>query len=268
MLVRDLTHRGLITCELTTRLGEVARLLRENHVHALVVVDGVDGKPAGVVSDLDLMVGEWLATDSDRLSTMAAMTAGELMSKPPVSIAADSDVKEAIERMRTAHLARLVVVDDGRAVGVVAISDVIAAIAEGPLRRHTVRDVMSWGIVVCRSGTPLKAVARAMIDRHSRSIVVIDGSQRPLGIVTGVDLLPVLMMEADKVEATTVDHLMHPPITIGPEATLQEAANLMIEREIHRLLVVDPAHREGMPVGIISTSDIVRSMGGADSVWR
>ena len=38
-LVRDLMHPGLLTCELDATLGQVAVLLTQNHVHALVVVD-------------------------------------------------------------------------------------------------------------------------------------------------------------------------------------------------------------------------------------
>jgi CBS domain-containing protein len=132
MLVHELMHPGLITCEPAIKLGEVARLLRENHVHSLVVVGGENGKPAGVVSEIALLVGEWLATDPDRLATMAAMTAGELMSKPLLVIAADARVVEAITRMRTEHVARLVVTDSGRPVGVIAISDIVAAIADTP----------------------------------------------------------------------------------------------------------------------------------------
>lgn len=268
MLVRELMHPGLITCDPATKLGEVASLLRENHVHSLVVVSGEHGKPAGVVSDIDLLVGEWLATDPDRLATMAAMTAGELMSKPLVSIAAEAGVNDAITRMRTEHVARLVVVDGGRPVGVIAISDIVVAIADVPLKRGTVRDVMSWGIVVCQAGTPVRAAARAMTDRRSRSLVVIDGKSRAIGVVTGVDLLPELMMPGEDVDAKTIDEFMHPPVTIDPDATVQEAADLMLSREIHRLLVVDPAAPEGLPIGIISTSDIVVAMAGGGSAWR
>jgi len=268
MLVHELMHPGLITCEPATKLGEVASPLRENHVHSLLVVSGEHGKPAGVVSDIDLLVGEWLATDPDRLATMAAMTAGELMSKPLVSIAAEAGVNDAITRMRTEHVARLVVVDGGRPVGVIAIPDIVAAIADTPLKRGTVRDVMSWGIVVCQAGTPLRAAARAMTERRSRSLVVIDAKGHGVGIVTGLDLLPELIAPAEAVDARTIDGLMHPPVTIDPDATLQEAADLMLSREIHRLLVVDPATPDGLPMGIISTSDIVATMAGDGSAWR
>ena len=72
---RDLMHRGLITCKTTTTLGQVATLLTEHHVHALIVTDR-DGRPVGVISDFDLLAGEWLSTDEASLATMRALTAG------------------------------------------------------------------------------------------------------------------------------------------------------------------------------------------------
>lgn len=267
MLVRDLMHPGLITCSRTNRLGDVADLLRENHVHALVVVEG-DGRPAGVVADTDLLVGEWLGADAERQAIMAAMTAGEVMSTPFLSVGADDDVAAAITQMRNEHVARLVVLESGRAVGVIAISDVIAALAEVPMKRQTVADVMSWGIVTCRSGTPVGAAARAMTERRSRSVVVIDAGGRAVGLVTGFDLLGEFGRPPSEVDRHTVDRFMHAPVTIGPGASLQEAADLMLSHEIHRLLVVDGSAPGGPPLGLVSTSDIVASMASGGSVWR
>jgi len=148
MLVRDLMHPGLLTCRSTNRLGEVASLLCQHHVHALVVVDAADGRPIGLVADTDLLVGEWLATDSERQATIAAMTAGEIMSKPFLTIEAEANVAEAIAQMRTEHVAHLIVIDGDQPAGVISISDVVAAIADAAPKGNTVRDVMSWGIVV------------------------------------------------------------------------------------------------------------------------
>ena len=45
-LVKDLMHPGLITCKPTASLGQVAVLLNQHQVHALVVTDR-DGRPHG-----------------------------------------------------------------------------------------------------------------------------------------------------------------------------------------------------------------------------
>jgi CBS domain-containing protein len=102
-----------------------------------------------------------------------------------------------------------------------------------------------------------------MHERRSRSIVVIDVDGNAVGVVTGRDLLAVLV---GSVEDAAVDSLMHAPLTIAPEASLREAADRMIRKEVHRLLVVAPG--ETTPSGQISAADIVAEMAGPGLAWR
>ena len=61
-LVKDLMHPGVLTCKPDATLGQVATLLDQHQVHALFVTDR-DGRIMGVISDFDLMAGEWLSSD-------------------------------------------------------------------------------------------------------------------------------------------------------------------------------------------------------------
>lgn len=260
--VRDAMHVGLISCGPEARLRKIAEMLIEHRVHAVVVVD-TDGEALGVVADSDLLAGEWLATDEDSLASMRAMTAGELMTAPVVTIAAGNSVEEAATVLHRERISRLVVTDEGRAVGVVASSDLVVRLAGLPTERRVVTDVMSHGFLVCREGTTIAAAARTMKERRSRSLVVVAADGTAVGIVTGRDLLPAL---SGAVEESTVDSLMHSPFTIAPDATLREAADRMLDHEVHRLLVV--AEGETMPLGLISTTDIVAEMAGPGQPWQ
>jgi CBS domain-containing protein len=61
---------------------------------------------------------------------------------------------------------------------------------------------------------------------------------------------------------------MHKMLTINADASLREAADLMIKHHHHRLVVVDPAEPEAMPAGINSTFDNVSEMAQPHSVWQ
>ena len=61
--VHELMHHGLITCAPDLTLGQAARRLQETGIHALVVADP-HGVPLGVLSDFDLLTGEWLSGDA------------------------------------------------------------------------------------------------------------------------------------------------------------------------------------------------------------
>jgi CBS domain-containing protein len=263
--VRDLMHRGLITCRPETTLGQVAVLLARHHIHALVVADR-DGRVLGVITDFDLLAGEWLSGNAQGLEAMRAMTAGELMTTPADSIEAHRPASEAAKRMRTEVINRLIVTDQGKPVGVVSISDLVASLVEvGRIGRERVADVMSRAMLVCRDDTPIAAVARGMTDSGYRSVLVVDPSGRSLGVISGQDLLAFCHEEGCGEVAAR--QAMHEALTIHPQATVQEAAKKMIEHHHHRLIVVDPEHPESVPVGIVSSFDIVNMMAQPGSVW-
>jgi CBS domain-containing protein len=259
-------HPGVITCRPDAPLGQVAVLLYNHHVHALIVADR-DGRPLGIISDFDLLAGEWLSGDPQGLDAMRDMTAAELMSTPVNTVEADSPAAGAARRLREESIHRLLVTDQGEMVGMVSISDFVAGLAATlPARRETVADVMSDAMLVCRAGTPVALAARAMTQASWRSVLVVDATGQPLGVVSGLDLLA--FCEDRDCSDITVAEVMHPPITIHMAATLREAADLMIKNHHHRLVVVDPGQPEAMPLGIISSYDIIAEMAQPGSVWQ
>jgi CBS domain-containing protein len=255
---------GLLICSPDATLGQVATLLAQHRVHALVVAESPD-QPLGIVSDLDVLAGEWLSADEQSLQAMRTMTARQLMSAPPAAIDAGQPIAAAVRRMREGRIHRLLVTEAERAVGVLSVSDWAAHLGTTPLGRRTVAEAMSRGLVICRPETPLAAAARAMTERRSRSLVVMEASGRMVGLITGYDLLSVGPAEAGQ---RTVASLMHAPLTIHPEASLREAADAMIQHQVHRLVVTDAAQPDALPLGLISTSDIVALMARPGSVWQ
>jgi CBS domain-containing protein len=105
-----------------------------------------------------------------------------------------------------------------------------------------------------------------MADTGWRSALVVNARGKPLGVFSGLDLLA-LGDDADFV-AVKVSQLMHPVLTIHIGASLRDAASMMIENHHHRLVVVDPDDVDAMPLGIISSFDIVAEMARPGSVWQ
>jgi predicted transcriptional regulator len=265
-LVRDLMHPGLLTCRPDATLGQVSVMLTQHHVHALIVADR-DGRSIGIISDYDLLAGEWLSEDSKSLTTMRNLTASDLMSSPIDTIEANMSLREAAHLLIEKDINRLVVTDKGVPTGVISISDFVSSIAkeEKPLRQ-TVADVMSDAILVCRDKTPLTSAARTMTQAGWRSVLVVDAKGKPEGVVSGKDLLPYVQNGVD--EKLTVREIMHPALTIDIHAKLMEAADLMIQNHYHRLVVIDNADPQAFPLGIISSFDIVAEMARPGSIWQ
>lgn len=266
VLVRDLMTDQIIACPRSATLASVAAIMARRGIHAVFVLDDL-GRPSGVLSDFDLLTGEWLADNDEGLAAMQRMTAGELMTAPVERIAAGEPAALAATRMRELHLSRLLVTDDnGSAIGVISVSDLVAPLGRPSGGRQTVRDVMSYAIITCSPETSLQAAARAMTERRSRSIVAVDQHGRAVGVITGNDLLS-LYVSADP--RAPVSELMSPPITCDADLPLPDAADLIISNEVHRLIVTDSSRGpEAAPIGIVSTADIVAEMAYERSVWQ
>ncbi len=266
-LVRDIMHEGVIRCSSEISLGQVARLLALHHVHSLFVSEG-EGFPKGVITDYDLLAGEWLSGDPKNLEIMRSMTAGELMSTPVESIESDISASEAAQRMRQDEIRRLLVVENGRPIGVISVSDFISELAsKATVKRDKVSDVMSDAYLVCRDKTSITAAAKAMADSGWRSVVVADAHGKPLGVFSGLDLLACCDLE-NIPDSYLVTDAMHDPLKIGMDASLQEAAQMMINYHHHRVLVIDPDQPDSLPLGVISSFDIVSEMARPESVWQ
>ena len=266
ILVKDLMHPGVITCKPDATLGQVATLLDQHQVHALFVVDR-DGRVMGVISDFDLMAGEWLSSDPESLDAMRKLTASDLMTKPVDSIDVLTPLKDAAGLFLQKRVARLLVTENNKPVGVIALADFIASLrGQIQTRRETVGDVMSDAILVCRGKTPVLSAASAMTSSGWRSVLVVDAKGKVLGVVSGLDLMQ--FVKNGMGENLVVRDVMHPALTIDINASLREAADKMIQNHHHRLVVIDAEDPDAFPLGAISTFDIVAEMARPDSVWQ
>jgi CBS domain-containing protein len=208
-----------------------------------------------------------MADDAGSLRTMQKMTASELMTSPVESIRVDSPASEAALRMRELRVSRLLVTDEhGSAAGVISVSDLVVPLGRPSGRRRCVRDVMSHAIVTCLPDTSLEAAARAMTQRRSRSIVVVDDNGLAIGVITGNDLL---LLYAPGERGKTVAGLMTTPIiTCDADLPLPDAVGLMVKHEVHRLVVIGPDRSDRAPSGVVSTADIVAEMASERSDWQ
>jgi CBS domain-containing protein len=126
--LRDVARRAVVTVAADTSLAECAQVMRREHVGALIVVEQRDGgaRPIGVVTDRDIVV-EAVAVALDP----AAITAGDVMSRPPATVHEDDDLLDALARKREQGVRRLPVLDRGeRLVGIVSVDDLVEGLVE------------------------------------------------------------------------------------------------------------------------------------------
>ncbi len=265
--VKELMHKGLITCHPSASLGQVAKMLDEHKIHALVVAEQAD-IPLGILSDFDLLAGEWLSVDEESLNTMRKLTARDLMTSPIETVEANTPVSQAAERMDKKDIHRMLVLEAGTPVGILSISNLVAGIAaQEPVRRETVGDVMSKTFLVCRDDNTIISAARTMTQAGWRSIIVVDAHGKLQGVITGHQLVHLAGNQVAE-DLRVKDFLNRDLITVDINASLQEAADLMIQNHRHRVIVVDKNDPNSFPIGVISSFDIVAEMARPGSIWQ
>ncbi len=122
------------------------------------------------------------------------MRVRELMRGRVETITEDGSAEQALKRMRAGRLRHLVVVRDGRVVGIVSDRD-IAGFLVGNLRiDRTIDQVMSRGVAVVAPGTPVEEAAYTMRRRKIGALPVVE-NEKLVGIVTVSDLLDLVCRE-------------------------------------------------------------------------
>ncbi|HYN93344.1 MAG TPA: CBS domain-containing protein [Pilimelia sp.] len=118
-----------------------------------------------------------------------------------------------------------------------------------------VRDVMTPEVVYLPEHTTLDEAARAMRERDIGDVVVTEGPTLA-GVVTDRDIVVRALAEGQDPKITTLGAIAtRDLVMIEQDASTDQAADLMRERAVRRLLVCD-ADRQ--LVGIVSLSDLAR----------
>jgi CBS domain-containing protein len=203
MRVRDVMTRRVISVAPETPLKEVARLLADNGISGVPVVEG--GRVLGIVSEADFLMKEqevppgrrsllaWLfeATDGQRArqDKLHATTAREAMTAPAIVIGPEHGIREAAALMTRNRINRLPVLEDGELVGIVTRADLVETflVSDEALERRIgeeiIRDTM-WMRPDEIEVTVAEGIATlaGSVDRRSTATIL----ERLVGQVDGV----------------------------------------------------------------------------------
>lgn len=151
----------------------------------------------------------------------------------------------------------------------------LARIAIQP--RLLVRDIMSHDITGVDPDAPLPDAIRAMVRSRAHALPVLNDKREVLGIVGEADILKALLPRLARPSAgaagaaARADEEATPPraaavrdvmsrsvLCVSEDSTVEEAANLMINKELEQFPVV----REGRLTGWISRTELIRKLFG------
>ncbi len=120
-----------------------------------------------------------------------------------------------------------------------------------------VADLMQKAVLAVDLNTNASDCAAAM-SRRGVSCCVVTEAGSAVGIVTERDLVAKVLADSlDPKKVLVRDIMSTPLITLGPDASVTEAAGMMTEYKVRRLVVVDSS---GSLLGILTAGDLARNL--------
>ena len=114
------------------------------------------------------------------------------------------------------------------------------------------------GVIACPPNATLFDAARMMDEEDISTIVMVDDAGYLRGILTRTDILRAALERPNQWQTCTCPEWMTTEvITVSPSATLAEAAQLLKEKHIHRVIITESDGRGEVPLAVLSARDIL-----------
>ncbi len=125
LLASDVMINDVVVVSESTPLKEVAKTFSERKITGAPVINAA-GELVGVISETDII------RKSTSIGAWSPSTAGQIMTKPPVSVAPDTTLQRVCELMFNRRIHRVVVADGPQIRGIITTMDILRAIATAP----------------------------------------------------------------------------------------------------------------------------------------
>ena len=178
------------------------------------------------------------------------------ISKKPISILKRSSISEVIKKLLEYNLSRLIVMEDGKPIGIITEKDVGLFLFSETTRQGLddipITKILKPILFVDESQSPEKS-AKTMIENGVSSLTI--GSDVELkGIFTKTDLVKYYLNNISD-ENKIVDYMTHDYINTHTAAPLFKVVRKMLEKKISRVIV---KNQNENPVGVISFRNLFR----------
>jgi CBS domain-containing protein len=257
----DSVSKKAITIQATDSLSDARDIMLKHNISRIVVVR--NHTPLGVITEKGIAgylykeVGESL----DEIRTSKVIT------KHIISVSKDTPIYECARIMIDSKISSLII--PNHEMSILTKSDLVRMYAENYKQINNVRDFMTKNVLTLLPSHSLHSALAVMLKNKVSRVIIVTKDNKPVGIITSRDLMPITaFVEGDKFEKT-VDNLsgighvmlardvMKKPISITDTADLAVAAQIMNDKRISGLPVIDSENNLN---GIVTRTDIVKAL--------
>ncbi|AGF77890.1 PAS domain S-box/diguanylate cyclase (GGDEF) domain-containing protein [Desulfocapsa sulfexigens DSM 10523] len=244
---------GVVGVSPDTPVFTALELLRNKNISCILVLE--DNEPVGIFTErkvVQLAAEKGLQLDSYAIS--------DIMTSPVLTASRDMDIYSAYNILSTHKIRHLVVVDENNKLcGVATQSNIVDHLGyEYFIEFKKIFQVMTTNLFTVSRGYSVEQTLQEMA-KTSTSCLLVAENERPVGIVTERDMTRLLINGTDLKGLNVEDIMSHPVHTAHLTLPLLDAARIMKETRIRRIVVVDA---DGKIAGLTTQSDIIKGLHG------
>lgn len=191
--------------------------------------------------------------------TLFAQPVARYMTRDPVWVTADTDLRQVLRALHAGRYSALPVVDEtGAVLGVVSRTDLLrlgllqsglrGASPSLPMPRRVVAEIMTLGAHVIDPDTSLAAAAASMIAHQIHRLMVVE-DERLVGVISTLDLAAAVRDAG--VEAPISSRMSTPVITVDAALPISAANEILASQHISAVVVQE----HDWPIGVFSQID-------------
>jgi diguanylate cyclase (GGDEF)-like protein/PAS domain S-box-containing protein len=248
--ISSIMSREVVTLGPKESLLSAVEKMNSNNVSCVVVVE--EKKPVGILTERDI-----IHFISNNITLALDVTIVQSMMKNPVvSVSETTDILDAANLMVTNNLRRLVVVDGGNNIsGVITQTDIIKNLSiDFFISFRKTEQIMKLEVISVGKKDTLPKAVELMAKNKISCVLVIENS-KPVGIITERDVTRAI---AENKASKVIEEIMTSPVfTADKNISLYDAARLMEENRLRRLIIVDSNDNV---IGIVTQSDIIKNI--------
>ncbi|HOD86112.1 MAG TPA: CBS domain-containing protein [Methanoculleus sp.] len=273
----DLMSSPVYVVTTTDNVAYARNVMLKHRISRLPVMEGEELR--GIITKKDIAYRLRQAEPIWRRRPIDRIPVEVLMVPDPITITPETSTRDIAAIMLDKNISGLPVVENGTVAGIVTKRDIMRSAYLRGLKA-TVGEVMGEAVTVNRYHS-LDHIIETMKSKNDKVIVVNDDGSLA-GIITETNLafydylnermeLPrkevKLLRRSEpagqkryryvvEVSAVAEDVMSRPVITVAPDAPLQDAVGLMLEKEINSLVVVE----DGEIRGLLKRDDIIKEV--------
>ena len=255
LLVSQIMNPRVITIHPDESLSLAVKVMSENHVSCLPVVDADAGQFTGLITQKSVL--NLVATQSRQLN---ALRVKDHMVHNVLTVSPSTSALEASAIAASKGVKWIPVLSGAKLVGVVTQTDLAQALSCFDCFPD-VASIMSTATVTIDAADTLARAVHTMSEQDISCLVALR-QEKAIGILTEKDILKYAAEAENSLQdVCVVDVMSFPVVSVDPTDSTISANRLMDRMRLHHLVVMDGEQL----CGIITRTDVLKAL--RDSLW-